>query len=106
MPACSSSWTAVCHTARRGRHTLGITYFTHLAGADLASGARRLAFALPAWRVELEHVDLWVNAPAPVRFLGHDESALDGATRPGGERVQATGRVGAGLRAGSLGARR
>jgi len=64
---------------RRGRHRLGVRYFTALAASDTPSGKRRLHWAMPPWRSDLADVDLWVDAPAQARFFALDEAALDGA---------------------------
>jgi len=76
---------------RRGLHRLGVVYFTQLTATDRPSGKRTISWAMPAWRVDLEDVDLWINAPAGARLANRDETALDGSVarllRTSGERT-------------------
>jgi hypothetical protein len=76
---------------RRGRHRLGVTYWTRLSLAEKASGKRRMQFNLPAWRVDLEAVDIWVNAPAQASWPPAEDPAMDGVVtrelHPRGQRT-------------------
>ena len=67
---------------RRGLHRLGLVYFTRLAASDSRSRKRTIRWAMPAWRVDLANVDVWINAPAGARLASGDETAFEGAASP------------------------
>jgi hypothetical protein len=63
----------------RGRHRLDLLYATRATSSETGAGTRRLGWSMPAWRVDLADVDLWINAPPAARLAGGGQAELDDA---------------------------